>query len=74
MPANAVWIVGGSPTLAAAASVAFTASPSATPGFRLKEMVTAGKSPACVTVSGAVVGANVAKALSGTSCPLGART
>ena len=36
MPAKAVWIVGGSPTLAAAASMAFTASPSATPGLQIE--------------------------------------
>ncbi len=65
---------GGRPTLRAAAVMAFTASPSATPGCRLNEMVTAGNSPWWFTDSGAVAGSNVAKALSGTSCPPGAWT
>jgi hypothetical protein len=47
---ESVWMVGGG--LPWAPPMSFTASPSATPDWRLKE--TAGKSPWCVTANGAV--------------------
>ena len=46
-------MVGGRPTLRAAAAMASTASPSATPGCRLNEMVTDGNRPWWFTESGA---------------------
>ena len=51
--------------------MASTASPSATPGCRLKEMVTAGKRPWWFTASGAVMEVSLAMALKGTCFPLG---
>ena len=49
--------------------ISFTASPSATPGLRLKEMVTAGSWPRWLTVSGPTVRVSLATAFRGTSLP-----
>ena len=49
-----------------AAWMLVTASPSATPGARLKDSVTAGKKPWWLTASGVVLAAKRVMALSGT--------
>ena len=55
-------------------STASTASPSAWPGARLKDRVTAGSCPKWFRVSGPTVSSSRATASSGTSRPLAERT
>ena len=54
--------------------IASTASPSATPGFRLNEIVTDGSWPVWLTVSGPTSVVTVATVFSGISLPLDDRT
>ena len=73
VPWKLVVMVAGRRPLAAA-STAFTASPSDTPGFRLNDSVTAGSCPMWLTDSGPTVCVRLATALSGTRAPDVART
>jgi hypothetical protein len=54
--------------------ISATAGPRATPGLRLKEIVTAGIWPWWLTVSGPTVGTRRATESRGTSCPDADRT
>ena len=60
----------GMPIDFSSAFTASTASPSASPGARLKLSVTAGNCARCEIASGAVVRVSVATADSGTCAPL----
>jgi hypothetical protein len=53
--------------------ISFTASPMATPGCKLNEMVTEGSCPMWFTVSGPRLVTSLATVLSDTSCPLAQR-
>src|SRR5437773_6407845 len=53
-----------------AAWIFVTASPSATPGARLKDRVTAGQKPWWFTASGVVLGVNFVMVESGTCAPV----
>ena len=55
VPVKVPWIPAGSPISAMPELISSTADPSATPGFRLNEMVMAGNRPWWLTVSGAAV-------------------
>ncbi len=69
-PAKRPWMLAGRPIRRAAFCTAATASPSATPGARLKEMVTAGKRPWWLTWSGAELGSKRVSAVRGTVAPV----
>ena len=66
--------VTGSPSERSSAVIRLTASPSETPGFRLKEIVKAGRTPRWFTVRGPVPRVIRATVLSGTSRPPAERT
>src|SRR5688500_6253170 len=73
VPWNLVETVAGN-TSVAAASICATASPSATPGARLNEMVTDGSCPVWPTLSGPALVVTLATVFSGTSLPDDDRT
>src|SRR5271157_1169656 len=62
-------IVVGTPALPSASLITLTASPSATPGARLKERVTEGNTPEWFTDRGAVAARKWVKAARGTMPP-----
>ena len=67
-------MLGGRPMSRAARSIAATAWPSATPGARLKDSVTAGNWPWWLTASAALVAVTRVNVPSGTEAPVAART
>ncbi len=74
VPAKSARTLGGVPMRAWARTMAFTASPSDSPGARLKEIVTAGNCPWWLMASGVVVVVSWTIVLSGTGAPVGVRT
>jgi hypothetical protein len=64
-------IEDGMETFCSAWLIAATASLKATPGARLKEIVTAGNWPSWFTARGAILFSKWATALSGTTLPVG---
>ena len=74
LPSKLVAMVGGRPTSAATAWMSFTASPSATPGARLNETMTAGSCEMWLTVSEVGLSERLATVSSGTRPPVGVRT
>ena len=70
VPWKLPWMESGMPIASLAWRMPLTASDSALPGARSKEMVTAGIWPAWLTESGTVLAVILVTAVSGTSVPL----
>ena len=70
VPAKLPRMLVGMPIRRSAAAMAATASPRATPGARLKYVVTAGKSPWWLIWRGAGLGSNRVSAVRGTDVPV----
>ena len=74
VPWNPAWMPRGMPRSSFARSIARTASPSETPGARLKETVTTGNCPWWLIASGARDASMRVKAERGTTAPDAPRT